>query len=119
MPDAYIGPEQWDFSVTDSFLLDAQAANQSTIGMHLVYGSWALAVKAVPSWSINGGCSRDQLIAVIENHIVAVRSRYRGQISAYTVVNEYYNSRGGNDWWYQTIGPDYLRIFIYLPSVQR
>lgn len=110
MPDAYIGPEHWDFSVSDSFLQKAQAANQSTIGMHLVYGSWALSIKAVPSWIINGGYSREQLITIMENHIVAVMSRYRGQISAYSVVNEYYNNNGENDWWYQTIGPDYLRI---------
>ena len=104
MYTSYAGPDQWRFSEADWLLQKAQSANQSMIGMHLVWGSTQPG--ATPHWITNGGYTRDQLITIIQNHIAAVMTRYKGKIGAYTVVNEALY----NDWWYQQIGIDYIRI---------
>lgn len=108
MPSCYYGPNQWNFSWADSMIQKIQAANQSMIGMHLLWGSSALG--AIPNWILNGGYNRNQLIAIIQAHISTVMTRYKGKIAAYTVVNEYWNGDGMYDWWYQQIGPDYFQI---------
>jgi endo-1,4-beta-xylanase len=102
MSASYRGPDDWDFSSADWIVSKAQAANQSLIGMHLVWG-WG-----VPEWIKNGGYNRDQLIQIMEAHIVTVMNRYKGIIGAYTVVNEINN--GSWEWWYQQLGYDYLKI---------
>ncbi|MCC6188572.1 MAG: endo-1,4-beta-xylanase [Anaerolineales bacterium] len=108
MNPCYPGPGQWDFSGADWIVQKAQAASQSMIGMHLVWGSVALG--AIPNWIVNGGYNRDQLIGIMEAHIAAVMNRYKGVIGAYTVVNEKWNGNGTYDWWYQHIGTDYHQI---------
>jgi endo-1,4-beta-xylanase len=46
----------------------------------------------------------------MQAHIVATMSRHRGIIGAYSVVNERQTGMSANDWWYQQIGDEYLRI---------
>lgn len=102
----YKGGNRWDFSRADSLVQKALSANQSMIGMALLWG-WA---GVIPDWIKNGGYTRNQLIAIMENHIASIMMRYKGSIGAYVVVNEAYKSDSGGDWLDQYVGSDYLRI---------
>src|SRR5207237_8714384 len=65
-----------------------------------------------PSWLTNGRFSRDQMIAILKNHIDTVAGRYRRAITAWDVVNEALDSRDnlatglGRD----RLGPDYVAL---------
>ena len=54
--------------------------------------------------------SREEALAVMDEHITTIMSRYKGIISEYDVVNEMFNEDGTmrENIWYKTIGPDYI-----------
>jgi endo-1,4-beta-xylanase len=55
---------------------------------------------------------RDELIAVMQEHILNVVSHFRGRIPEWDVVNEAFNDDGTykNNLWYQVIGPEYIAL---------
>ena len=66
-----------------------------------------------PDWLVNGPWTRDQLIAVLRDHIHTVAGHYAGRIREWDVVNEAI-ALDGQPWpnvWAQVIGfPDYLDL---------
>jgi endo-1,4-beta-xylanase len=68
---------------------------------------------ANPSWLTNGNFSRDQLIAILQDHINTVAGRYQGGITAWDVVNEALDPSGNlmsGNVWYDRLGPDYVAL---------
>src|SRR5262249_26061857 len=63
-----------------------------------------------PAWLAAGNYSRDEMIAILEDHIDTVAGRYQGSITAWDVVNEAVNGSGGlsGGIWRDRLGPDYL-----------
>jgi endo-1,4-beta-xylanase len=66
----------------------------------------------LPEWLSRGEFSRDELIAILRNHIQTVVGRYRGQVWAWDVVNEAFESDGSlrDSLWLRGIGPEYIEM---------
>ncbi len=65
----------------------------------------------LPDWVKNGNFSRDELTAILRNHITQIVTPYKGKINEWVVVNEpYFNPYRQNDIFYKTIGLDYIEI---------
>jgi len=65
-----------------------------------------------PSWVIDGGFSRDELMAVLREHIQTVVGRYRGRIAFWDAVNEAIAPDGSlrDTLWLRGIGPEYIEL---------
>ena len=68
-----------------------------------------------PRWVHKGGFSRDELLAIMREHIGTVMRRYKGRVREYLVVNEPLHSDSRRDElqpnvWLTTIGPEYIRL---------
>lgn len=72
----------------------------------------------LPSWLEEGDFSREELLAVMEEHITIVVGRYKGQIREWDVVNEAIDTNTPDNFrrtiFYNTIGPEYIdSAFVY------
>ncbi|GAB4295167.1 MAG: endo-1,4-beta-xylanase [Oscillatoriaceae cyanobacterium] len=96
--------DKYDFSTTDRLITFAR-----TNGMH-VRGHTLVWFHALPRWLLEGNFSRDELIAILEDHVKTVVRHYRGQVYAWDVVNEVLNADGSyrDTLWLRAIGPDYI-----------
>ena len=98
----------FNFTDTDALVDFAQANNMKIRGHTLVWHN------QVPSWLTSGNFTRDEVIAVLREHILTLVGRYRGRVWAWDVVNEAIDdSNGGlrtNSFWYQRIGPEYIKL---------
>lgn len=56
--------------------------------------------------------TRDELIAILQDHVKTVVSHYRGRVYAWDVVNEAVTNTGLNEdnFWYKKIGPEYIDL---------
>ncbi len=97
-------PDTYDFRDADAFVDFAQANAMQVRGHTLVWHD------EQPKWLEQGTFTRDQLLAIMRDHIATVVGRYRGRIYAWDVVNEAINDDGTmrESFWYKTIGPDYI-----------
>ena len=62
-------------------------------------------------WVKDGKFTRTQMLDILQEHIFTVVGHFRGEVSAWDVVNEALSDEGG--WrtkspWYQKLGPEYL-----------
>lgn len=64
---------------------------------------------------VNTKKSREEAIALMEEQITTVMSRYRGKIQEYEIVNEMLNEDGSmrETPWYKNIGPDYIDLAFH------
>lgn len=103
-----IHPERnrYDFAPSDAIVAFAQANNMATHGHTLVWHSQN------PGWLTGGAFNRDEMIALLAEHIDAVAGRYRGRVAVWDVVNEAFESNGTlrNTLWRQRVGEDYLDL---------
>ncbi|MDX2161300.1 MAG: endo-1,4-beta-xylanase [bacterium] len=103
-----IEPErgQYDFSWIDEQLEWAESQDMAIIGHALIYGA-----QVNPGWLVEDATlTRDDLIALMVDHIEMVVSRYAGRVDTWIVTNE---SRIGNGWYdffLDRIGPEYVDI---------
>lgn len=101
-------PGTYNFCPADQAVAFAQANGMKFRGHTLVWYS------QVPDWVQNGKFSRDDLIAILHEHINTVVSHYRGRIFAWDVVNEVLAYTPPYDLtpsiWMQTIGPEYIEM---------
>jgi endo-1,4-beta-xylanase len=99
--------DQYLFCAEDQFVAFAEANN-----MRVLAGM--LAWTKNPAWLTEGTFSRDELIAILREHIQTVVGRYRGRIHAWNVVNEPVDAQSGGllkgeeQLWARLIGPEYI-----------
>jgi endo-1,4-beta-xylanase len=108
MKIAALQPQQgrFDFTVAEAMVAFAEAHGQEVFGHTL---SWC-ADSTLPGWLRNGNWSRAALLSVLEQHITAVMTRFRGRVSAWDVVNEGLNDDGSRRGclWQRVIGDDWI-----------
>ena len=98
--------ERYDFTEADLIVDFARQQGMQVRGHTLVWHEEA------PAWVAKGNFNRDQLTAILHEHIRSVVGRYRGRIQYWDVVNEALDDDGSlrKTVWQQTIGPGYLDI---------
>jgi endo-1,4-beta-xylanase len=99
-------PQSFDFCDSDALVSYAAANHMQVRGHTLVWH------QQLPEWLSRGEFSRDELIAILRNHIQTVVGRYRGQVWAWDVVNEAFESDGSlrDSLWLRGIGPEYIEM---------
>lgn len=100
------GPEEYDFSGADAIVSFAKTHGMMVRGHTLVWHN------QLPDWITNGTYSRDQLAAILREHIHTVVGRYRGNVRFWDVVNEGLTDDGRlrETVWSRVIGPEYLAL---------
>ena len=101
-----VEPTQGSFNwaEADQIVAFAQAHNQQVRGHTLVWHSQN------PSWLTNGTWTSAQLSTLLQNHISTEVGRYKGEITAWDVVNEPFNEDGTyrSTLWYNGLGANYI-----------
>ncbi|MGX9883488.1 endo-1,4-beta-xylanase [Streptomyces sp. NPDC002276] len=101
-----VEPTQGSFnwSEADQIVAFARAHNQQVRGHTLVWHSQN------PSWLTNGTWTSAQLSSLLQNHISTEVGRYKGEITAWDVVNEPFNEDGTyrSTLWYNGLGANYI-----------
>ena len=105
-----IHPEKGTFDFTNAdAIVDFAVANKIQIKGHTM--AWH---SQQPAWVTNGTWTREQLMAVLRDHIMTVVGRYKGRIAYWDVVNEAIDDGQGNRLrdtvWSRNIGPDYIEL---------
>jgi len=105
-----IHPEQGTYNFTNAdAIVDFAVANRIQIKGHTL--AWH---SQQPAWVTNGSWTREQLMAVLHDHIMTVVGRYKGRIAYWDVVNEAIDDGQGNKpretVWSRNIGPDYIEM---------
>ncbi|MBN1798870.1 MAG: endo-1,4-beta-xylanase [Spirochaetales bacterium] len=100
----------YDFSRTD-LIVEFTGRNRIPVeAHHLVWG----AKEHLPDWLKNGKFSREELLAILHEHINTVVTRYKGKVRAWSIANEVTSrTLWGNsdlDFWYKNIGPEYVEL---------
>ncbi|MDV9177920.1 endo-1,4-beta-xylanase [Streptomyces sp. W16] len=101
-----VEPTQGSFNwaEADQIVAFAQAHHQQVRGHTLVWHSQN------PSWLTNGTWTSAQLSSLLQNHISTEVGRYKGEITAWDVVNEPFNEDGTyrSTLWYNDLGANYI-----------
>ena len=96
----------FDFTKADALLSFAEANGLSVHGHVLVWHS------QIPDWIKNFEGNESSWVAMMENHVTQIATRYSGQLETWDVVNEAIDTSEPdnirNSFWKQTIGPDYV-----------
>ncbi|MFF6985028.1 endo-1,4-beta-xylanase [Streptomyces sp. NPDC010273] len=94
----------FDWSEADQIVAFAQAHHQQVRGHTLVWHNQN------PSWLTNGTWTQAQLSSLLQNHISTEVGRYKGEITAWDVVNEPFNEDGTyrSTLWYDGLGANYI-----------
>jgi endo-1,4-beta-xylanase len=97
---------RFDFTTADAMVAFAEEHGQQVFGHTL---SWCLD-STMPGWLRNGSWSRASLLSVLEQHITAVMTHFRGRVAAWDVVNEALSDDGTrrNCLWKRVIGDDWV-----------
>jgi endo-1,4-beta-xylanase len=92
------------FKEVDKLVSFAGLFNMRVRGQHLLDNVTTF----YPSWLLDGNFSRDELLAIIQEHVTTVVGQYKGRVHEWTVVNELF----GHPWepqnsevWYGRLGP--------------
>jgi endo-1,4-beta-xylanase len=120
---ANIQPQQgvWNFSEMDKIVYYAKANKLKVRGHTLVWGQHYEDIGTIgkdwtptPAWVHNGKFSREDMIKIMDDHIITVMNRYRDQVDEWVVVNESASWEGGggfaNNIWKAKIGEDYVEL---------
>ncbi len=98
----------YNFTDADALVAFAEANNMAVRGHTLIWHN------QIPGWLTGGNFTRDQVIAIMRDHIMTVVGRYRGRIAAWDVVNEAVSDSNGQlrpeSFWLQKIGPEYIAM---------
>jgi endo-1,4-beta-xylanase len=101
--------DQYQFCGADQLVAFAEANNMR------VYGGPGLLWGQNPAWLTDGTFSRDELIAIMRDHIQTVVGRYRGRVHIWNVANEIFEynntgqlAKGDQQIWMRIIGPEYI-----------
>lgn len=96
--------DTYNFKQMDQVVNYAAAHNLPVQAHHYVWGEQ----KWLPDWLKNGNYNKQQLLDILQDHIMTVGKKYRGQIKEWTVVNEPFTRQQHlfdlRDWWADNIG---------------
>ena len=96
----------FDFDRADAIVDWARAAGKKVHGHVLVW----CADEWNPSWVTHGDWTRDELLAVMEDHIRTVMGHFEGRVETWDVVNEAVDPAGARRdcVWQRVIGDDWV-----------
>lgn len=101
-----VQPERgrFDFAQADALVEFAQAHGMQVHGHVLVWHG------QLPDWLSQGNFSRDELKAILREHIQTLVARYRGRIAWWDVAAEAVDEAGRprETFWSRGLGPEYL-----------
>ncbi|NNE69782.1 MAG: endo-1,4-beta-xylanase [Rhodothermales bacterium] len=99
-------PQTFSWDNSDA-LMDFAESNEMTVRGHALV--WH---QSLPSWVESANWGRQELIAILQEHIGAVVTRYRGRIAHWDVVNEAVgdDARRRPTLFNEVIGPEYLQM---------
>lgn len=101
-----VQPERgrYDFAQADALVEFAEAHGMQVNGHVLVWH------QQLPPWLEHGGFGRDELTAILREHIHTLVTRYRGRVVSWDVAAEAVDENGHlrETFWSRGIGPDYL-----------
>jgi endo-1,4-beta-xylanase len=98
--------DRYDFNQADALVAFAEAHGMQVNGHVLVWH------QQLPDWLTQGHFSRDELKAILREHIQTLVSRYRGRVVSWDVAAEAVGEDGrlSDTFWSRGIGPDYLDL---------
>jgi endo-1,4-beta-xylanase len=103
-----VQPERgrFDFTQADALVAFAEAHDMQVNGHVLVWH------QQLPDWLIQGHFGRDELKAILREHIQTLVTRYRGRVASWDVAAEAVAEDGRlrETFWSRGIGPDYLDL---------
>ncbi len=97
---------QYNFRDADEIVSFAQVHRMHVRGHTLVWH------RRIPQWLLKQDLSRDQVVAVLEEHIFTVAEHFRGRVAAWDVINEAVEENGlfQDSFWLRGIGSEYLEL---------
>ena len=100
------GRNTYNFNDADTIVTFAE---QHNIKIHGHAFAWH---NSLPNWLTSQNWSRDDLIAILKEHIITVAGHYLGRVMAWDVVNEALIDDGSlrDDIWLKGIGPEYIEM---------
>ena len=96
---------EFDFADADTIVNFATAHEMRVRGHTLLWHY------STPRWLREGNFSKDEVSAILKEHIQTVVSRYRGRVYAWDVINEAINDDGTGlrqTFWSKMLGEDYI-----------
>jgi endo-1,4-beta-xylanase len=104
----WLGPEEYNFQELDRVVNETAKRGMTIYASHLVWGAYEEGV--LPAWLKNGKFSKQELLTILENHIKTLVGRYKDRVSIWSIANEApeRDIYRGADFWYDTIGPEYI-----------
>jgi len=97
-------PTTFNFSRVDQVVNFAVAHHMAIQMHHYIWGE----EKWLPDWLKNGNYDKQQLLDIIQNHILTMGRRYAGKVQEWSVVNEAFSRGlhmfGLHDWWADHVG---------------
>jgi endo-1,4-beta-xylanase len=103
-----VQPERgrFDFTQADALVAFAEAHDMQVNGHVLVWH------QQLPDWLTQGHFGRDELKAILREHIRTLVARYRGRVASWDVAAEAVAEDGRlrETFWSRGIGPDYLDL---------
>ena len=106
------GENQYNWSIVDKILEYAEQNNQRLFGHNLIWHS------STPNW-VKEKAEKDSiwLKDYMKEYITSYVTRYKGKVDGWDVVNEGFESAGGEyrkTFWYNNLGKEYIEnAFIY------
>ena len=98
---------RFDFSVMDRLVAFAQLNAMRVRADSIVFGHTSM----LPTWVTQGHFSAAQLTTILQAHVGAVVSRYRGVIAEWVVANEpYIAPYSTDDYFYAALGYRYIDL---------
>lgn len=109
MKFAWIAPNkagEYNFTDADELVKFAQANGISIHAHTLIWHN------QIPKWLTEGKFNREQLLAILKEHIQTVVGHFRGKIRVWDVVNEVFGDDGelSKTFWLKNIGPEYIPL---------
>ena len=103
------GVDTYDFTDTDALAAWAQTNGLEFRGHPLVWHTQA------PNWLTSGTFDRDQMIAIMYDHIDKLMGHYKGRFPYWDVVNEAIDQVNGtwtyrSTFWHDRIGDDFMDL---------
>jgi len=103
-----LSPRRGVYNFTDADeLVNFAKANDMDVHAHVLV--WH---NQLPKWLTEGKFNREELTAILKEHIQKVVSHFRGKVDSWDVVNEAIADDGSlrNSIWLQVIGPGYIEM---------